>query len=74
MKHQNYSQHFESTRKYPRTLNEAFPMNVEAIEKRKQWMWFEAHGDWTTPDVEFWTYITLAFAAGFLTHILFGAA
>jgi hypothetical protein len=49
-------------------------MNVEAIEKRKQWMWFEAHGDWTTPDVEFWTYITLAFAAGFLTHILFGAA
>jgi hypothetical protein len=73
MKHQNYSQHFDTTRKYPRTLNEAFPMNVEAIQKRKEWLWFEAHGDWTTPDVEFWTYITLAFAAGFLVAILVGA-
>ena len=74
MKHQKYSQHYDSTRKYPRTLSEAFPDNVEAIEKRKQWMWLEAYGDTFSPDVEFWTYITLAFAAGFLTHLLWGAA
>lgn len=26
-----------------------------------------------SPQAEFWTYITLAFAAGFLTHLLWGA-
>jgi hypothetical protein len=27
----------------------------------------------TSPQTEFWVYITLAFAAGFVTHLLWGA-
>ena len=33
----------ETTRTYPRTLEEALPENTTAIEKRNQWMWYEAN-------------------------------
>ena len=61
----------ETTRTYPRTLEEAFPENTTAIEKRNQWMWYEANQVFS-PDAEFWTYITLAFAAGFLLAYMIG--
>lgn len=61
----------ETTRTYPRTLEEAFPENTSAIEKRNQWMWYEANQAFS-PDAEFWTYITLAFAAGFLLAYMIG--
>ena len=59
----------ETTRTYPRTLDEAFPENTIAIEKRNKWMWFEEQQPFS-PDTEFWTYIALAFGAGFLLAII----
>lgn len=58
----------ETTRTYPRTLDEAFPENTTAIEKRNEWMWFEGQQSFSA-DAEFWTYIALAFAAGFLVAL-----
>jgi len=50
------------TRKYPRTMQEAFPNTVEVVE-----------GPYKKDlDAEFWVYITLAFAAGFLVSNLWG--
>jgi hypothetical protein len=59
----------ETTRTYPRTLDEAFPENTTAIEKRNKWMWFEEQQAFS-PDAEFWTYIALAFGAGFLLAVI----
>ena len=58
----------ETTRKFPRTLEEAFPENTTAIQKRNDWIWYEGNRMFS-PDAEFWTYITLAFAAGFLVAL-----
>ena len=58
----------ETTRKFARTLEEAFPENTEAIQKRNDWIWYEGNRMFS-PDAEFWTYITLAFAAGFLVAL-----
>lgn len=66
----------ETTRTYPRSTEEAFPDTVVAQERRKNWQWMEETQ--TSPqintdlDAEFWVYITLAFAAGFLVHTLWG--
>jgi len=64
----------ETTRTYPRSTEEAFPDTVVAQERRKNWQWMEetqASPQINTDlDAEFWVYITLAFAAGFLVHTL----
>ena len=66
----------ETTRTYPRSTEEAFPDTVVAQERRKNWQWMEetqASPQINTElDSEFWVYITLAFAAGFLVHTLWG--
>lgn len=67
----------ETTRTYPRSTEEAFPDTVVAQERRKNWQWMEESQESTIPlkpdlDAEFWVYITLAFAAGFLVHTLWG--
>lgn len=63
-----------TTRKYPRTMQEAFPNTVVGIEQRQRWEWMEGSKSDRQAQSEFWVYITLAFAAGFLTHLLWGAA
>lgn len=60
------------TRKFPHTIQEAFPETVEAIERRKTWEWFEGHRPVRSGESEFWVYIVMAFAAGFVTHLLWG--
>lgn len=59
-----------TTRKYPRTMQEAFPNTVAAIEARQRWEWMEGSKSDRQAQAEFWVYIALAFAAGFLTAIL----
>ena len=63
----------DTTRVYPRTEADAFRENYYDIQRQKRWEWMEAHRADFTSQVEFWTYIALAFAAGFLTHLLWGA-
>lgn len=58
------------TRKYPRTMQDAFPNTVESQERRKTWEWFEGHQKTQSGEAEFWVYIVCAFAAGFVTHII----
>lgn len=60
------------TRKYPRTTHEAFSDSVEAQERRKTWEWFEGHQPARTGEADFWVYLTLAFAAGFVVHFIWG--
>lgn len=62
----------ETTRKYPRTMQEAYPNTVEAIQSRQRWEWMEGHVDSFANQAEFWVYIACAFAAGFVTHTLWG--
>ena len=62
----------ETTRKYPRTMQEAFPNTVEAIEARQRWEWLEGHVESFAAQAEFWVYMTCSFAAGFLVHTLWG--
>ncbi len=62
----------ETTRTYPRTMSSAFPNTVEAIEQRQRWEWMEGSRSDTSQQAEFWVYITLAFAAGFLVSHLWG--
>jgi hypothetical protein len=62
----------DTTRIYPRTMQEAFPNTVEAIESRTRWEWLEGHVDSIADQAEFWVYMACAFAAGFVTNILWG--
>jgi len=62
----------DTTRKYPRTMQEAYPNTVDAIEARQRWEWLEGHRSNAAEQAEFWVYITLAFAAGFLVSHLWG--
>lgn len=62
----------ETTRTFPRTEAEAFRENYYDLERQRKWEWMEGHADTIANQVEFWTYIALAFAAGFLTHLLWG--
>ena len=60
-----------TTRKYPRTLNEAFPETTQhnsLLESQQS-----VFQDEKQSNAEFWVYMTLAFAAGFLVHLLWGA-
>jgi len=61
-----------TTRIYPRTMQEAFPNTVSAVEQRQRWEWMEGHQSDAAAQAEFWVYIACAFACGFLTHILWG--
>jgi len=59
----------ETTRTFPRTLEEAFPDNVEDIQRLQQGDWMEEH----THDYEKWLNIIYSFAAGFIVAmIVFG--
>jgi capsular polysaccharide biosynthesis protein len=60
----------DTTRTFPRTLEEAFPSNVQDVQRIQQGEWMEAH----TPDHEKYLNILYAFVAGFITAMLvFGA-
>ena len=62
--------HNDTTRMYPRTLKEAFPYNVEDIQRLQQGDWMEYHHT----DYEKYLNIVYAFAAGFIVAMLvFGA-
>ena len=61
----------DTTRCYPRTMQEAYPNTVEAVEARQRWEWMEGHRSDASAQAEFWTYIALAFTAGFLVCHLF---
>lgn len=63
-------QHNDTTRTFPRTLEEAFPSNVQDVHRLQQGEWMEHH----TPTHEKYLNIVYAFAAGFITAMLvFGA-
>jgi hypothetical protein len=60
----------DTTRTFPRTLNEAFPENVQDLQRLQQGNWMERH----TPDHEKYLNIVYSFAAGFVVAmIIFGA-
>lgn len=63
----------DTTRVYPRTEADAFGENYYDIQRQQRWEWMEAHREDFTSQVEFWTYIALAFAAGFMVHLMWGA-
>ena len=60
----------DTTRTFPRTLNEAFPDNVQDQQRLQQGDWMETH----TTDYEKYLNIVYSFVAGFvLAMITFGA-
>lgn len=59
-----------TTRKYPRTMQEAFPNTVEGVEQRQRWEWMEASKSDRQAQADFWLYVVMSFAAGFLTCLL----
>lgn len=60
----------DTTRKFPRTMQEAFPNTVEADASRQRWEWMEGSKSDAQAQAEFWVYVTLAFACGFLVCYL----
>lgn len=56
----------ETTRMFPRTLEEAFPDNVEDIKRLEASQWFERH----ERTYEKWANIAYAFAAGFFVSMV----
>jgi hypothetical protein len=62
----------DTTRCYPRTMQEAYPNTVEAVEARQRWEWMEGHRSDIAQQAEYWVHITLAFAAGFMVAYLWG--
>jgi len=62
----------ETTRTYPRTMQEAYPNTIDAIESRQRWEWMEGHRSDFEQEAEYFVHITLAFAAGFLVCYLWG--
>jgi hypothetical protein len=62
----------DTTRRFPNTTEEAFGENHYDIERQQRWEWMEGHRSDTAAQAEFWVYIVCAFAAGFLTHTIWG--
>jgi hypothetical protein len=62
----------DTTRTFPRSMEEAFQDTVHAQQFRDRWEWLEGHKSDNSVQAEFWTYITLAFAAGFLVSQIWG--
>ena len=59
-----------TTRRFCRTLEEAFPGNHYDLERYKTWEWQEQHDDSLAQK---WLNITYAFAAGFIiAALIFG--
>lgn len=56
----------DTTRTYPRTMEEAFPSNVESMNRLQQSQWFETH----QASYEKWTNIAYAFCSGFIVSML----
>jgi len=61
----------DTTRTYPRTMQEAYPNTVDAIASRQRWEWMEGHQSDEAAQAEYWVHIACAFAAGFLVCHLF---
>lgn len=61
----------DTTRCFPHTMEEAFGTNHYDLERQKRWEWMEGHQSDEAAQAEFWVYMTLAFAAGFLVCHLF---
>ena len=59
----------DTTRTFPRTLEEAFPNNVEDQQRLQQGQWMESH----STDFDKYLNIIYSFAAGFVVAmIVFG--
>ena len=56
----------ETTRCFPRSMEDAFEESVEAIKRRQQWEWMEHH----VPDNQHWTSMAMCFFAGFIVSML----
>ena len=61
----------DTTRRFPNTMEEAFGENHYDLERHQRWEWMEGHKSDASQQAEFWVYIALAFAAGFLVSHLF---
>lgn len=61
-----------TTRRFPNTMREAFGDNYYDLERQQRWEWMEGHQSDNAAQAEFWTYMALAFAAGFLVSYLWG--
>ena len=62
----------ETTRRFPNTMRDAFGENYYDLERQQRWEWMEGHKSDVEAQAEFWVYITIAFAAGFLVCHLWG--
>ena len=62
----------DTTRTYPRTMQEAYPNTYDAIEARQRWEWLEGRQSNVAAQAEFWVYIACAFTAGFVVSQLWG--
>jgi hypothetical protein len=56
----------ETTRMFPRTMEEAFPRDVESMKRLENSVWFEDHQE----TYEKWLNIVYAFFAGFIVSML----
>jgi hypothetical protein len=56
----------ETTRMFPRTMEEAFPQDVESMKRLENSVWFEDHQE----TYEKWLNIVYAFFAGFIVSML----
>lgn len=61
-----------TTRMFPRTMEEAFPGNVEDLRRLERAIWFEPHQDRTWRDwkLDDWWLVFCAFGAGWLARVL----
>jgi hypothetical protein len=66
------SQLNDTTRTFPRTQEDAFGDSYYDIQRQERWEWLEGHRSDAAEQAEFWVYITLAFAAGFLVSHIWG--
>lgn len=62
----------DTTRTYPRTMQDAFGSNYYDLQRQQRWEWMEGHRSDTAEQAEFWVYIACAFAAGFVAHTIWG--
>ena len=62
----------DTTRCFPRTEEDAFKDNYYDLQRQQRWEWMEGNRSDASAQAEFWVYIACAFAAGFVTHIIWG--
>jgi len=61
----------DTTRMFPRTLNDAFPNTVQHNNMLERSIWFEPHQP-KEIGFEFWCYVGLSFFAGYLFFKIWG--